>query len=401
MSAVARSRPVVKSRSIQPQMRQETGLRLLVIDDDAEDFFAIKRALRDCTKHYSFTHVTNVESAALELRSDKYDAALLDFHIGHKLATDLLRTFESDPPSMPVILLSGNNSDEIQETALEFGAFEFFEKQELSSKILSRSIDFAVKRFGIEAELRESEMRVRQAQQAADDANLAKSQFLANMSHELRTPLNAIIGFSQILKNDLLSHGICETYRDYAGSILQSGDHLLSLVNDLLDMSKIEAGEFPLYPEQFDPKVAIENAIKLCHARAQTKNLSINVDLTGGDVFVDRRAFDQVLLNLITNAIKFSNDAGKITIRSRAQPGSVEISVEDQGAGIAKSDIDKVLWPFVQVNLSNELTAKGTGLGLPISKSLVEEHGGTFWLESELGLGTIVTFELPNETPGK
>ena len=231
----------------------------------------------------------------------------------------------------------------------------------------------------------------------AEDANQSKSEFLANMSHELRTPLNAINGFSDIMKKEMFGPLGDPRYKEYVSDILFSGQHLLSLINDILDMSKIEAGKMNLNPEDISIVDLIEQVIRIVRGRAEENNLTLSYE--GGEmpeIQADMRAVKQVLLNLITNAIKFTPEGGNVTIRSEAKSVGLIIKVVDTGIGIAADDLHRLSKPFEQIESEHSRQHEGTGLGLALSKSLVELHGGNFKIESELGVGTTVIFTLPN-----
>lgn len=242
----------------------------------------------------------------------------------------------------------------------------------------------------------ETDLRI--AKRSAEHASVAKSEFLARMSHELRTPLNAIIGFSETIRDQILGPIENRRYLDYANDILTSGHHLLSLINDVLDLSKIEAGRYELEEFGFDLQEAVDPAVSMIRDRAETAGIVL--DVIGADpplrVFADRRALTQVLINLLSNAIKFTPHGGRVAVSARRVNGSgLEVRVIDNGIGIASADVDKVMESFSQA--ANVMNRKhdGTGLGLPIAKSLVELHGGTLRLKSELGAGSDVRFTLP------
>jgi GAF domain-containing protein len=227
-------------------------------------------------------------------------------------------------------------------------------------------------------------------------ANRHKSEFLANMSHELRTPLNAIIGFSEVLQERLFGE-LNEKQAEYTDDILTSGRHLLSLINEILDLSKVEAGRMELELATFDLPLAIENARTFVRERATKHgiNLDVTIDERLGDFVGDERKIKQVLLNLLSNAVKFTPEGGRIGINARQADGSVEISVSDTGIGIAPEDQAKIFEEFRQVGGDYAHKTEGTGLGLTLAKKLVELHGGRIWVESEVGRGSTFTFILP------
>jgi two-component system cell cycle sensor histidine kinase PleC len=231
--------------------------------------------------------------------------------------------------------------------------------------------------------------------QKAEDASRAKSTFLANMSHELRTPLNAVIGFSEIMAKELFGPLANEQYKQYAGDIYDSGNHLLELINDILDMAKIEAGKLTLSPRPLDPSVAIDQAVRLTKRKAEEKGLSIVVDGDGlPEIEADHRAIKQILLNLLSNAVKFT-DQGAIMVHARASATSLTLRVIDTGCGIPPEHLPRLARPFEQVEQELTRNNSGTGLGLALTKSLAEMHGGKLSIQSEVGKGTIVTVVLP------
>jgi signal transduction histidine kinase len=227
-------------------------------------------------------------------------------------------------------------------------------------------------------------------------ANRHKDEFLANMSHELRTPLNAIIGFSEVML-ERISGELTDKQEEYLNDILSSGRHLLSLINDILDLSKIEAGRMELDLTDFNLPVAIDNALTLVHERAARRGLTLSQDVDDrlGDFRGDERKIKQVLLNLLSNAIKFTPEGGKIEVRAHLKGGVVEIAVADTGVGIAPEDQELVFEEFQQVGTDSARKHEGTGLGLALARRFVELHGGNLWLESEVGVGSTFTFELP------
>ena len=229
----------------------------------------------------------------------------------------------------------------------------------------------------------------------AEQANRAKSTFVANMSHELRTPLNAILGFSEIIASETLGPQAQDRYREYATDINTSGAHLLSLINDLLDIAKIEAGKLELDIEWLDAQAVVTQTLKLVEDRATQKGLSLRL---AGDpatrVRADERAFKQIMLNLLSNAVKFT-DRGQVTVRLENEPGGVLIVVEDTGCGIPPDQIDRVFQSFEQVDNHYARSNGGTGLGLALVRALAELHNGHCKIKSEMGKGTLVEVHLP------
>ena len=232
----------------------------------------------------------------------------------------------------------------------------------------------------------------------AEEANQAKSKFLANMSHELRTPLNAIIGFSEIMESAMFGPLGAEKYTEYSRDIRESGQYLLDVINDILDMSKIEAGSVHFSPESVELDHILADSLRVVGGRASEKRLTLNSQIAPGITLnADRRALKQIALNLLSNAVKFTPDGGAVTVRGRARGGMVTIAIEDNGIGIPRDALHKLGRPFEQVESQLTKRHQGSGLGLAIAKSLVEMHGGAMRIRSVLGSGTAVVVRLPLE----
>ncbi len=232
----------------------------------------------------------------------------------------------------------------------------------------------------------------------AEEANQTKSKFLANMSHELRTPLNAIIGFSEIMESGMFGTLGSEKYREYCHDILTSGHYLLEVINDILDMSKIEAGRMKLDMEQLDLSTTLAESLRVVSGRADDKNLLLDADIDGAiSVVADRRAIKQIIVNLLSNAVKFTPDGGKVVVRGRLLSNSIMLMIADTGIGIAPHSLVRLGRPFEQVESQLTKTYHGSGLGLAIARSLTNLHGGTMRLRSKLGAGTVVCVSLPRD----
>jgi signal transduction histidine kinase len=226
-------------------------------------------------------------------------------------------------------------------------------------------------------------------------ASRHKSEFLANMSHELRTPLNAIIGFSEVL-NERMFGDLNEKQDEYLKDIYASGQHLLSLINDILDLSKIEAGRMELEVAEFSLPAAIDNALTLVRERAGRRGITLGrvIDDRVGMIRGDERKVKQVFLNLLSNALKFTPEGGRIDVRAAMSDGMAEISVADTGVGIAPEDQEAIFEEFRQVGTADK-KVEGTGLGLALSRKFIELHGGRIWVKSQSGEGSTFTFTLP------
>ena len=259
-------------------------------------------------------------------------------------------------------------------------------------------LEFRAEKDALIAEIEEEKAISDEARRRAESANIAKSRFLATMSHELRTPLNAILGFSEVMKCELLGPVQNANYKEYCGNIHESGRHLLQLINEILDLSRIEAGRYELHEEPVRLTDVVEDCLRLLHLRAESKGLHVALDFEKGlrQLWADERAIRQICLNLISNALKFTPRGGSITLTAGStSDGGQTFVVKDTGPGIPKDEIPKVMQAFGQGSLAHRTAEGGTGLGLPIVQNLVVLHGGTFELRSELRKGTEAIVILP------
>lgn len=260
------------------------------------------------------------------------------------------------------------------------------------------TLEYRAEKDALIAELEQAKANSDDARRRAEAANVAKSRFLATMSHELRTPLNAILGFSEVLKSEVFGQHSNQTYKEYAGDIHSSGEHLLNLINELLDLSRIEAGRYELNEEAISLSDAVDDCCHLLKLRAKNRGIVIRTNLAGAlpPLWADERAVRQVTLNLLSNAIKFTPQGGsvEVTVEATAEGGQSMI-VRDTGPGIPADEIPVVLSSFGQGSLAIKTAEQGAGLGLPIVKGLVDLHGGTFELTSRLRQGTTVHVGFP------
>jgi two-component system cell cycle sensor histidine kinase PleC len=251
------------------------------------------------------------------------------------------------------------------------------------------------------AKQHEANIELAEAAAAAEAQNREKSQFLANISHELRTPLNAVIGFSDIIKNEVIAPMENKKYHDYISDIHSSGVHLLSLINDILDYSKAEAGKLELEVSETNATKLVQNSMRLVSPRAESAKVKLTEALPKDAVIMltDNKKFKQILLNLLSNAVKFTPAGGEVRVSAwhNAADDSYSFEVRDTGIGIAPKDISRAMSPFGQVDSTFSRKYEGTGLGLPLTKKFVEIMGGKFSIESEVNVGTTIVFTLPRE----
>jgi two-component system cell cycle sensor histidine kinase PleC len=273
----------------------------------------------------------------------------------------------------------------------------------LANRLHATSIDvqfFQAEKDALIAELEQAKLNSDEARRRAEEANLAKSRFLATMSHELRTPLNAILGFSEVMKAELFGAHAVPAYKEYSEDIHSSGQHLLMLINEILDLSRVEAGRYELKEESVALIHIVEECRHLLAMRAKNRGISVveSLDEALPRIWVDERAVRQVTLNLLSNAIKFTPQGGSVTIKvGWTSPGGQYLSIRDTGPGIPEEEIPVVLSSFGRGTLAQKNAEEGTGLGLPIVKGLVELHGGEFKLLSKVREGTEVIVIFPPE----
>lgn len=255
--------------------------------------------------------------------------------------------------------------------------------------------------FGIMQDVTERvlyEKELRAAKTAAERSYAAKTQFLANMSHELRTPLNAILGFSQMMQQQLIGPLGNKKYLEYVDGIYDSGQHLLNIIGDILDMSKIEAGKYELALEEINVHETVKSAVRMVQSRAEESGIILSIQHESPDdlnIVADRRAVKQILLNILSNAIKFTKTGGSVTVETFAREGYLALKIKDTGIGIPANKLPYIMRPFEQVSHSYARDHDGTGLGLAITKDLVELHGGALTIDSEVGVGTTINIRLP------
>jgi len=272
-------------------------------------------------------------------------------------------------------------------------------QKEIGSQLILLAIEDITEKMRLHRELAERTRDAEQAQAEAEAATRAKSDFLANMSHELRTPLNSIIGFSEVLEDELLG-ALNESQRENVRYILKAGRHLLSLINDILDLSKVEAGKMELEVERVSLREVLDSSLVMHREKALRHSIRLDLQmepLTERVIEVDERKLKQILFNLLSNAMKFTPDGGSVQVRTKdlTEAQEIEISVEDTGIGIRPEDLPKLFKEFAQLENAYDKKYEGTGLGLALTKKFVEMHGGHIQVSSEFGQGSRFAFGLP------
>lgn len=397
----------------------EEKLKVLVVDDDEVDRMAVRRALTKAGVQMQLFEASDGNSAIATLSNSSYDCVFLDYRLPDQDGLSLLHSLRLKEIRVPVVVLTGQGDEQIAVELMKAGAIDYLSKSRISSEILAQVLRNAIRVHRAEMQvalanqqLRESNNLLTRKNQELEiqrkqieiqnwklvEASRLKSQFLATMSHELRTPMNAIIGFSQLLlrpKCGPLTH----QQKDMVERILNNGKHLLMLLNEVLDFSKLEAGKLDLKPENFDLSKVVNATIQEMRSLAEEKNLSlvVKIELPNSLVFNDPTRVRQIVTNLLSNAIKFT-ESGSIRVEVKElSPEQLQLAVYDTGIGIDSADIKQIFEAFRQVNQSTTRRYPGTGLGLPIIKALLQMMDGTISVESRLGEGLVFRIEMPRK----
>jgi signal transduction histidine kinase len=394
-------------------------LKVLIVDDDEVDRMAIRRALNKAGMEISFTEAESFAEAIALLETATFDCIFLDYGLPDQTGLALVQAIRQIGITQPLVALTGQGDEQIAVELMKAGAIDYLTKSRISPDTLAQTLRNAVRTHRAETQaflanqqlqashkllvyqnqaLEEQRQQIQLQNIQLIQAAQLKSQFLAMMSHELRTPLNAILGFSQLLERPST---LTPKQTEMVQRIHTNGKHLLEMLNEILDLSKIEAGRLDLKPAPFNLPQVVKATLEELHSLAEEKNLSLHsqIHLSNPEVLNDAGRVRQVLVNLLSNAIKFT-DRGQVWVEVQ-ELGSDRLSIKvcDTGIGIPASELEHIFEAFRQVDQTSTRRHHGTGLGLAITDSLVKMMSGTIAVESEVSQGSIFQVELPRSIP--
>ncbi len=385
-----------------------TSPKILVTDDELNTLKTLSANLEDMGYRVS-TATTGKEALAL-IRKRGFNIVIADIKLPDISGLEILETAKELNPETAVIMITGHASIETAVNAINEGAYAYILKPVTMSE-LETTLKNALREQRLLNENRElveslqqSNKRMEEANRALEQVSQAKSDFTARMSHELRTPLNSIIGFSEVLLSKKMSPADRATHEEFLGYIHISAEHLLHLIDSILDLSKIEAGKLTLEPREFDFRVLLEDVKITVLPMFATKKQALTIEIGDGvnTIFANEPKMRQIFLNLLSNAHKFTPRGGKINLVCRMEdPHLLQCSVTDNGIGISPQDQQKIFEEFGQAKENPTDNARGVGLGLSIAKRLIELHGGSIWVVSEPGGGSTFTFTIPLNRNGR
>ena len=381
-------------------------LSVLLVEDNPTDALIVKKRMqRDDAFDYEIIHVASGEEALLNLERSRYDVMLLDYNLPKKSGLETLREIKAKHIEMPVVVITGQGDEAMAARLMKEGAFDYLPKRdnyEDSVPLMIRKTmaefrgQLERERFQKEIALRKEELE--KANEKLKELDRMKSDFVANVAHEIRTPLTIIKGNLDNIEKGFAGD-VQPKQKEILKDVFRTVDRLARLINDLLDLSRIEAGEMNLRKEKFNIVELAEEVMKGFEELARNKKIGINKAFPARNVIInaDRDKLTQVFVNLVGNAFKFS-DRGEVTIRVIELQDEVQIEVQDTGPGIEKDKTDKIFDKFVRIISEKK---EGTGLGLPIAKDIVELHKGRIRVESSPGKGTTFIFNIPKQGNGR
>jgi two-component system sensor histidine kinase/response regulator len=382
--------------------------KILVTDDEMNTLKTLSANLEDMG--YRVATATTGREAMELIRKKGFNIVIADIKLPDISGLEILETAKELNPETAVIMITGHASLETAVDAINEGAYAYILKPVAMSE-LETTLNNALREQRLLSENRElveslqqSNKRMEEANRALEQVSQAKSDFTARMSHELRTPLNSIIGFSEVLLSKKMSPADRATHEEFLGYIHTSAEHLLHLIDSILDLSKIEAGKLTLEPREFDFRVLLEDVNITVLPMFTSKKQTLNIEIGKGvnSIFADEPKMRQIFINLLSNAHKFTPKGGKIRVDCHLEkPHLLQCSVIDNGIGISPQDQQKIFEEFGQVKKNPGDNTKGVGLGLSIAKRLVELHGGNIWVVSEPGEGSTFTFAIPLTRNGR
>jgi signal transduction histidine kinase len=397
-------------------------LKILIVDDDEVDRMAVRRALANTDVSLELSEVSTCSEVIAKVQTTSYSCIFLDYRLPDGDGLSLISQLRAANIKVPLVVLTGQSDELVAVELMKAGATDYLSKSKVSSETLIQVLRNAIRVYRAEMqaeqamqqlresnqilveknkELEQQRQQIQEQNQKLWQASQLKSKFLATISHELRTPMNAIIGFSQFLLRPKYGE-LSSSQRDMVERILNNGKHLLTLLNEVLDFSKIESGQLDLKPQIYDISTVINSTVEEMISLAETKNLSVEVinNLDNTIVYSDPLRVRQILMNLLSNAIKFTKQGGVYVKVEGVCENTIAISVCDTGIGIDSNEINNIFEVFWQIDQAINREYPGTGLGLAIVKALVSMMSGTISVESKLGSGSTFRVELPRQISG-
>ncbi len=371
-----------------------TKISVLLVEDNPGDARLTREMLGEVESfEFDLEHVERLADAIAALARARFDVILLDLSLPDSQGLDGIAQLQKSAPTVPVVVLTGRSDDAVAIEVVKAGADDYLIKGQSDGQLMVRAIRYSVERA-------RGRLLLVDAKAKAEIANRVKTEFLANMSHELRTPLNAIMGFSELLKAEMLGPLGHPSYAEYAKDIYQSAAHLLQIINDILDLSKVEAGKIELDERPIDLNTLVTASLRLITERASEAGVEIVNELPADlpRLYADERLLKQILINLLSNAVKFTKSGGSVKVQAWREPtGVLALAVADTGIGISEENLPRVMEPFRQADATLSRKYEGTGLGLPLVKSFVELHRGVFELKSQVNAGTTALARFPRD----